>query len=113
MNKKEENHAYYQKNKIQMLSNQNKKRWENRKKALELIGKKCFKCGSEERLHLHHLIYFQDSVKPRNNLGISISSTERTIEALKYPERFQTLCIICHAKEKGKKQRSDKNFTDR
>ena len=66
---------------------------EKRKQVLQNLGGKCVKCGSTEKIHLHHIKYAKGSVnwKDKNEYN------NRIKEALEHPERFELLCAFCHA----------------
>jgi len=64
-----------------------------REQALQKLGGKCVKCGTEHKLHLHHVKYAKDSVDWRDKN----ESNNRIKEALEHPERFELVCAFCHA----------------
>ncbi len=70
---------------------------EKRKQALENLGGKCVKCGSKEKLHLHHIKYAKDSVRWNDKSD----DVKRVKEALEHPERFELLCAFCHTEHHG------------
>ncbi|GAB7057357.1 hypothetical protein JCM16163A_41060 [Paenibacillus sp. YK5] len=53
---------------------------ELRQQILERDGKKCSKCSSKQKLHVHHIVHREDG-----------GSNE--------PDNLITLCDICHAEE--------------
>ena len=65
---------------------------EKRKQALQNLGGKCVKCGSKDKLHLHHIKYAKDSVRWNDKSD----DVKRVKEALEHPERFELLCVTCH-----------------
>jgi len=65
---------------------------EKRKQVLQNLGGKCVKCGSIDKLHLHHIKYAKDSVKWDDKS----EDSKRVQEALDHPERFELLCTHCH-----------------
>jgi len=74
--------------------------------VLEKLGGKCVKCGSKEKLHLHHIKYAKDSARWVE--GKPDPYNEREKEALEHPERFELLCTHCHGnyhREQGVKLR--------
>jgi hypothetical protein len=59
----------------------------------EAFGDRCYLCGFKGRLELAHLYYEEDSVKGNANGARTLM---RIIEAIKNPERFVRLCLVCH-----------------
>lgn len=55
-----------------------------RKKAEELLGGKCERCGEKEKLQFHHIYYIKSYQANIQN------------EVVKHPEQFELLCQQCH-----------------
>jgi len=70
---------------------------EKRKQVLKNRGGKCVKCGSTEKLHLHHVKYAKGSVNWRDKNEYN----NRIKEALEHPDRFELLCAFCHTEHHG------------
>lgn len=92
---KERHHKYYLAHKEQMLKQC--KEWDKKIKeeARQKLGGKCQRCGTKEKLQLHHKYYAKDSVRSTQHES-GRPSVNRAKEALKHPERFSLLCLSCH-----------------
>jgi len=66
---------------------------DKREQVLKNLGGKCVKCGTEHKLHLHHVKYTKDSVTSKDKHD----DVKRVNEAFEHPERFELLCAFCHA----------------
>lgn len=82
-----------------------------REKIKEIFGEKCQKCGSTNKLQLHHKYYASDSIRPRNSEPGYVSLSRKK-EAIEHPERFVLLCITCHNKiePRPRKSRNQSNL---
>lgn len=85
---------YYHDNKLECNERKKRRLLRRRTEIINKLGGKC-KCGTVEKLQLHHKYYAKDSIRPSQKESGWISDS-RVSEALKHPERFKLLCLPCH-----------------
>jgi len=78
-------------------------RAERRAMAIELLGGKCAKCGSTDRLQFDHVNNDREGLRGLVS-QLFACKLERLMAEL---EKCQLLCMVCH----GEKTRADHGFT--